>query len=217
MAGVIFQDRRLGFRTGAWWHAFRGPIILLSCVGVMLWRSGSTAADANPQDFLAPVLATGNPIAVLSLDRLSATRDRPLFSATRRPPSALISRLAASDPVPLVLPVSPPTLVLVGVVTEANGGFALVRTPNQAGTHRIRVGDQIDGWRVAQIAPRRLFLARQDRSAAFTLFQGDGGPTVGALVPTEPRQREKERPQAEPRTQVTLLRIATDPDQSSGY
>jgi hypothetical protein len=86
----------------------------------------------------------------------------------------------AKDPLPLVLPVSPPTLVLVGVVTEANGGFALVPTPNQAGTNRIRVGDQIDGWRVAQIAPRQLFLARDDRSAAFTLFQGDGGPTVGS-------------------------------------
>src|ERR1700722_14763451 len=108
MARVIFQDRRLGFRTGAGRNACRG-IILLFCVWVMLWRSGSTAADATPQDFVAPVLATGNPVALLSLDKLSAPRDRPLFSASRRPPSALISHLAPPDPLPLVLPVSPPT------------------------------------------------------------------------------------------------------------
>jgi hypothetical protein len=54
----------------------------------------------------------------------------------------------------------------------------------------IRVGDQIKGWTVTQIEPFRLFLSRDDRLAAFTLFKGLGGLFGGGVAtPTdEPNQ-----------------------------
>jgi general secretion pathway protein N len=46
-----------------------------------------SAAPMKPVDAAEPRPASANPLARLSLDDLSATRDRPRFSAKRRPPA----------------------------------------------------------------------------------------------------------------------------------
>jgi hypothetical protein len=184
----VIRERRLPvFETGSWRRSRRSIMFLLFGF-VALWRAEVNATDTIPQAALGSDLAIANPIAALPLDIFSATRDRPLFSPSRRPPPAPMSDdLASSEPVPPALPAPPPDIVLVGIVTQAHGSFSVVRTGTQAGkgdSITIRVGDQIKGWTVTQIEPSRLFLSRDDRLAAFPLFRGLGGLFGGVATPT---------------------------------
>jgi hypothetical protein len=71
-----------------------------------------TGANAQSQDQPAGIL--GNPLQAQSLDGLSATRDRPLFSPDRRPP--------APPPRPVErapeAPAAPPDVTLLGIVVD---------------------------------------------------------------------------------------------------
>ena len=54
----------------------------------------------------------------------------------------------------------------------------MVRTQASEKVIRARVGDDIAGWTVAQIEPRRVILAHDDRSVSYTLFERAGAKTA---------------------------------------
>jgi general secretion pathway protein N len=123
-----------------------------------------------------------NPLATQTLESLSASRDRPLFSPSRRPyapPPTAVRRAPASPPP------TPPALVLLGIVVDADGARAFVRAA-EGKTVRLRIGEEISGWSVAQIEQRRLVLSLADRNAVFTLFGGArskrGSPSEQAAI-----------------------------------
>src|SRR5271168_5211970 len=152
--------------------------------------AGSAAVAQQPEPTSA-VLA--NPVAAQSLNELSTTLDRPLFSPSRRlpkPPPPPVQ--AAEAPAP---PPSPPNLILLGVVIDGEGARALIRTSSDRKTLRARIGDDIDGWKVSQIEGRKVVLSLEERSATFTLFSADrerqeaaGGPMPGG-EPIDPKQQ----------------------------
>jgi hypothetical protein len=115
------------------------------------------AADAEPQS-----AAAVSPLAAQPLEQLSATRDRPLFSPTRRPPA----------PPPIVAPAAapPPDITLLGVVMDGEDARAVIRTGPIAKVARVRIGDDVGGWKVGQIEAQRLVLLLGERTATFTLF-----------------------------------------------
>jgi hypothetical protein len=138
---------------------------------VFLFGSIALAADAaSPADQSGAGLE--NPLASRTLDILSATRDRPLFAPSRRPPQppAAVYRLAEAAPIA----VPPPSVVLLGIVTEGSGAHAMVRTDASDKVVRARLGDQIGGWKVTEIEPRRLVLSNDNRSVSFALFARAG-------------------------------------------
>lgn len=143
-------------------------ILLLSALAC------SAAARANEQGRPAATLA--NPLAAQPLDLLSATLDRPLFSPSRRPPPAPPSIVQA--PAPAALPSSPPTVVLLGVVMDGETARAVVRAGADKRLLRAQMGDDIDGWKVAQIDGRKVVLASEDgRFATYRLFTEERGAT----------------------------------------
>jgi len=111
-----------------------------------------------------------NPLEVQPLDRLSSTRDRPLFSPTRRPTPPPPPPPPEQPPV-AVAP-QPPNLTLVGIVVDDEGARALIRS-SATKADRVQIGDDIGGWKVAQIDGRRMVLALDGRFATFTLFSND--------------------------------------------
>lgn len=118
--------------------------------------------------------ALNNPLAAHSLERLTETRDRPLFTPGRRGPAAL----EGPPPPPVVAqrpdePAPPPNLVLAGVVVDQNGARAVVRDQGADRIVNLRTGDALGEWRVQQIEPRRLVLVLEDRTAEFSLFRGE--------------------------------------------
>jgi general secretion pathway protein N len=151
---------------------------------VVLLRSLALADEASDPGNAEPpsAAAAANPLASWSLDRLSATRDRPLFAPTRRvpppppPPPPVVARIEEAPPAP------PPNLVLLGIITEGKTARAMVRTNASNKVVRARLGDDIGGWKVTQIEPRRLVLSNDDRSVSFALFSRAGSSAAASAL-----------------------------------
>jgi general secretion pathway protein N len=121
--------------------------------------------------------APQNPLLLRSFDQLTATRERPLFSPTRRPPPPPVL-VDQGRPAP---PPDPPNLALLGIVKDLSGGSAIIRSKSSDKVLRVRVGDKVDSWKVGQVEERKLVLSLDGRSTVFTLFNG-GQPTDDSAV-----------------------------------
>jgi hypothetical protein len=154
-------------------------------IAATLWIATMPASATDPaaqseghRDVAPPV----SPLAAQPLDRLSNTRDRPLFSPTRRPPAPPPVVVAAPPPPP-----PPPDVALLGVVMDGEEARAVVRTGPAAKILRVGIGDDIGGWKVGQIEERQLVLLLDGRTAKFTMFDGNktkGLPNPGATQPS---------------------------------
>ena len=89
----------------------------------------------------------GNPLWGISLNALTATRERPIFSPSRRPP-------APTPPAPVVMasPPPPPTapeeipLKLVGTIVGGDNSIAICFNPSTRDVVRLKVGESFQGW-----------------------------------------------------------------------
>jgi general secretion pathway protein N len=158
--------------------------------------------QAQPPQAEAQAAAVASPLAIQSLDRLSATRDRPLFSPTRRPPAPPPPIVVAPAPPPPPPP-PPPNVALYGVVMDGEEARAVIRSGPTEKVVRVRIGDNVGGWRVAQIEGRKLVLALDGRLATFTMFVGNkakGAPTLP--IQNELQQNQLQQNQVQPSTQL---------------
>jgi hypothetical protein len=146
-----------------------------------------------------PTAGLASPLAVHSLDRLSATRERPLFSPSRRAPAPP----APPPPRPPPPPPEPPNVTLVGIVMNAEEARAIVQSGPKNEVRRVRVGDDIGGWKVAQIENRRLVLKLDSRQATFSMFSGNRKPAPRAAAqPAARAAAPRAAAQAAPRAAV---------------
>ena len=159
-------------------------IVLLSCM-----ISGAPCAFAQPSE--QPTGTLANPLEAQPLDRLSATRERPLFSPTRRPipPPPPPSPEAA----PVAVVAQPPNVQLFGIVVDDEGARAIVRSGAEK-VDRVQIGDDIGGWKVAQIEGRRLVLSLDGRFATFTLFSDDNGQQADPVTNQSPSTPQASAP-----------------------
>jgi general secretion pathway protein N len=123
---------------------------------------------------LAPGYAeTRNPLEALPLDALTATRERPLFRPTRRPPPPVPVAAPAPEPPPDAAPVAvaeSPPFDLVGAVVGKDTAIALLRNRATNQILRLRPGDDAEGWRVATIGSRTVALERDGRTQSLALL-----------------------------------------------
>jgi hypothetical protein len=163
--------------------SFCCPLSLLfrSIVMVLLASAPAFAEDGVSQAHVENSAAPASPLAAEPLDRLSATRERPLFSPTRRPPPPPPVVVHAPEPPPP--PPPPPSVMLFGVVTDGDEARAIVRTGPATDVMRVRIGDDIAGWKVSQIDGQRIILMLDDRVATFTMFAGNNVPWGAPKAP----------------------------------
>jgi general secretion pathway protein N len=140
-------------------------VVVLSCM-----VSAATCTLAQPSNQTTGTVA--NPLEAQPLDRLSATRERPLFSPTRRPTPPPPPPPPEAAPVAVVP--QPPNVQLFGIVMDDEGARAIIRAGTEK-VDRVQIGDDIGGWKVSQIEGRRLVLSLDGRFATFTLFSNDNG------------------------------------------
>ena len=123
--------------------------------------------------------ALDNPLAAHALEDFAATRDRPLFTPSRRPFVAPPVARAEAPPPP---PPPPPELTFFGTLVDAEGASAIVRGgPSEKPVH-VHVGDMVGGWKIAMIDDRQIVLSRDDRSITFTMFDSAQSPKHTASV-----------------------------------
>jgi general secretion pathway protein N len=149
------------------------PLLIVAAVALHGSPGGAQlASSAAATDFAIPAVF-GNPVAQVPLGSLSDTRNRPLFSQSRRPPApppparSTMARVEHTSPQPTL---SPPGVALYGIVVGAQGARAFIATGAAERIIGVRPGDDVSGWTVSAITERRLVLSRADRSATFTLF-----------------------------------------------
>ena len=138
---------------------------------------GAIAAGAGPP---APV---GNPLWKLPLTELSSTRERPIFSPSRRPPS-LPPTPTYVPPVTVRPPVKPPELErpavsLLGTVIGTDvriGVFLETATKNVV---RLRVGEDHQGWVLRLIEAGEVTLAKDGEQAVLLKLPPPGEAPYG--------------------------------------
>jgi general secretion pathway protein N len=148
----------------------------------MIARAQAPAQAQASSPPTASASAQASPLAALPLDRFPVTRERPLFSPARRP--APPPPPSAMTVIPK-LPPAPPSLTLLGVVMDSEEARAIVQIANEV--RRLRMGEEVSGWKVTQIEARKLVLSLDSsHSATFTMFGRENSP-----LPKEPvKQRE---------------------------
>jgi hypothetical protein len=128
--------------------------------------ANAPAGGAQPQSSID----RGNPLWAISLASLTATRQRPIFSPSRRPPPRRDggpNQMAAST---AARPGRPP-LVLVGAIAGESGGLAILLDETSKRIVRLKRGESHSGWTLRQVKGREATLQR-DRDTAILALPG---------------------------------------------
>ena len=134
----------------------------------------------------------GNPVLAIPLSQLSMTRDRPIFSPSRRPPAPPALPVVAK-PVEPAKPMEPdnPPLMLVGTVAGGeDGGIAVFVEQSTENSVRLRVNESHQGWILQSIQGREVTLLKGRKSSVLALAPpGAGSEPVRAQAVLEPPRR----------------------------
>jgi general secretion pathway protein N len=121
---------------------------------------------------------SGNPLWVIPLKELSNTRDRPIFSPSRRPPPLPMvekSYTPTPPPPPPPPPPEPLMLSLLGTIAGDSNSVAFFMEKDTQEVVRLRTGEAHKGWVLRLVQGRQAMLEKGDRQETVTLpVPGDG-------------------------------------------
>jgi hypothetical protein len=128
---------------------------------------------------------SANPLWAIPLSQLSETRDRPIFSPSRRPPPVA----AAANPAPVKPPprqqeIRPPQLSLVGTIASEDEGFGIFLDQSTKVALRLKVGEDYQGWKLRAISGREVTMEKDEHAAIMTLPEpGESASGTVRLIP----------------------------------
>ena len=133
-----------------------------------------------PQRTLSP-----NPLWEIPLVKLSTTRERPIFSPSRRPPAVVIAAppTPPAPPPPKLPRVERPQLSLVGTVSGDDERFGIFVDQTTKAALRLRIGEDYQGWKLRAVQGREVTLEYEQQSAILTLPQPGTTPGQPFLRP----------------------------------
>jgi hypothetical protein len=135
---------------------------------------------------------SANPLWAIPLTTLTATRERPLFSPSRRAPAPVIANAPATPrpPPPPPAVAEHPDLILVGTVTGGASGVAVFTDTATRGTVRLRTGEDHKGWTLQSVEARSVTLHKGNTTETLALPQpsamAGSTPIVSVLPPAPP-------------------------------
>lgn len=117
----------------------------------------------------------GNPLWSVPISALTATQERPIFSALRRPaPRAVAATPAEEVYAPPPKPVeAPPPLLLVGAVVGEGDAIAILIDRTDQKVVRLRQGESLGGWSLISVQPREVTFKQGERSEVLALQRLD--------------------------------------------
>ena len=151
---------------------------------------GTVKPIAAPARENAKPAVSGNPLWGVPLSVLTATRERPIFSASRRPPpravvAAPVEQASAPPPPKAAEPDHPP-LALIGAVVGENDAIAVFLDRTNQKIVRLRQGEAHSGWVVNAILPREVTFRKADQTEVLALKGQDAALAAAAAAPTAP-------------------------------
>jgi hypothetical protein len=143
---------------------------------------------------------TGNPLWGITLKQLSNTRDRPIFSPSRRPPPAAVVNRPFVPPPPPPAPPPPrpperPMLALLGTIAGENEGIALFMETTTQNVVRLRTGEAHEGWVLKSVHRREAELEKNNRTETVSLPTPGGDGAAPEMPPMPPPPGEPIRRQ----------------------
>ena len=137
-----------------------------------VYTSSGSAPESEPGTAgLAPI-AVANPLWAVPLKSLSATRERPLFTPSRRPPAAGAPRAYRLPRHPRLLTspaVEHPNLTLVGTVHRNNLSIAVFTEPSTKATVRLQTGEGHMGWILISVERSSVILQKGAQTETLAL------------------------------------------------
>jgi len=167
--------------------------------------SATTAAESVP---------SANPLWTIPLTGLTATRERPLFSPSRRPPPPVVVAKAPPPPAPPPLkPAEPekPQLSLVGTILGENGErIGLFTNPADKNALRLKLGEDHKGWVLREVRTNVVVLEKGMQSAVLELPRRDVR-TAGLMPPPTSEAPAVATPGAAPPVPTTPSQTPVNP------
>jgi hypothetical protein len=160
---------------------------------VIIVRPPEALQPPAPERTLSP-----NPLWEIPLASLSTTRERPIFSPSRRPPPRVVAAappVQAPPPPPKLPRAERPQLSLVGTVGGGEESFAIFVDQATKAALRLRIGEDHQGWKLRAVQGREATLERDQQTTILSLPQ----PGAGALgTPRGQIENVAQRPQDSP-------------------
>jgi len=152
--------------------------------------------DARQAAPKAPVMPTGNPLWTIPLSQLAVTRDRPIFSPSRRPPAPVVAApIYVPPPAPRIAKAEPerPPLTLVGTIAGENDAIAVFVLQGTGTTIRLHPNESHEGWVLHSVQGREATLKKGGASAVMALAPPGGipEPVTAQLAPEPPRKSRR--------------------------
>lgn len=141
------------------WLTAAATTFALGCIG------GSGGAQNAP---------AARSFALPPLENLQATRERPLFNPTRRPPQVVVEPEA---PPPIVESVALP-FELTGIALGDDVRLAILHNKTTNDEVRLREGDKFEDWTIDAVGDRFVVLRGDGRRVRLWLFDNGKDPGV---------------------------------------
>jgi hypothetical protein len=151
--------------------------------------------SARPPTQPAP---QGNPLWGISLERLSNTRERPIFSPSRRPPPPAVTNIAPLTRATQPMAVSePPALSLVGTVVNEQESIGVFVDDTTKEALRLRPGEGRGGWVLRSVTRREARFDKNGETTTLALKKagteqgGSGTPQAGVQMANTRRRNAR--------------------------
>ncbi|MGH6727933.1 MAG: hypothetical protein ACREB8_15530 [Pseudolabrys sp.] len=128
---------------------------------------GTISLDRVPASGAAERAQIGNPLWAIPLATLSVTRERPLFTPSRRPPApAVVAVPPPVQPKPVLRPVAQEhlNLTLIGTVVGNNEGIGVFLDQATHNFVRLKTGQAHAGWTLRSVKAREATLEKDHRT-----------------------------------------------------
>ena len=126
----------------------------------------------------------GNPLWAIPFTALSGTRERPIFSSSRRPPVPPVASIPVAKPAAVApKPKDPerPQLSLIGTVASGHERFGIFLDGSTKAALRLRMGEDYQGWKLRSVQGREAILEKDQEAVILALPQ-----PVAAVPPPPP-------------------------------
>ena len=138
---------------------------------------------------------SANPLWAIPLAQFPVTRDRPIFSPSRRPAPPAVAPATVAKVVVVSKPREPERLQLslVGTIAGVDEGFGIFLDQSTKAVLRLKVGEEYQGWKLRSVQGRETVLENDQRVVTLVLPQPDVG-RLTSEAPPPPANAAELRP-----------------------
>jgi hypothetical protein len=158
------------------------PPILAEPPAPVVQATAPPPAPAAPRSERA---LSANPLWAMPLAQFTITRERPIFSPSRRPPPPAVAPIVVPKMVAVPKPkeAERPQLSLLGTVASEAEGFGIFLDQSTKAVVRLKVGEDFQGWKLRSVQGRETALEKDQKIVTLALPQ----PGLGLPAPGEVR------------------------------